>query len=197
MFRIMEDITKMCVGFLWSFFLASKVAELILSVDFLCTKNVAIRYSRAQLFALRRSRDHVYIDQLAALSLLKFRGCRAGFNQRFRHLSIQPCLHESFIANGIPTLIGCRPICRNKFGSGTAPEVRQRSLIPIMEVSVLFTSQTSLSERPICRNKFGSGTAPEVRQRSLIPIMEVSVLFTSQTSLSERFSCQNTRQLKC
>ena len=119
MFRIMEDITKMCVGFLLSFFLASKVAKLILSVDYLCTKNV-IRYSRAQLFALRRSRDRVYIDQLAALGLLKLRGCQAGFNKHFRRLPIQPCLHESSIANGIPTLIGRRLICCNKFGSGSA-----------------------------------------------------------------------------
>ena len=42
MFRIMENITKMFVGFLLSFFLASKVAELILSVDHLCTKIVVI-----------------------------------------------------------------------------------------------------------------------------------------------------------
>ena len=107
----MKDLVNFFVGFVFSYILAAKTAEIILSGEQLSSHEAIIRYTRDELLALRRSRGHDYLDVLHSHGILKYRGCCAGRSQRVRLNGYirKPCLYESADINGIPVITGRRP----------------------------------------------------------------------------------------
>ena len=79
----MKDLANFFVGFVFSYILAAKIAEIkLLSGEQLSPHEAINRYRRDELLALRRPRSHDYLDVLHSHGILKYQGCRADRSQR-------------------------------------------------------------------------------------------------------------------